>query len=169
MLQIVEYIISFIVLILTQVFIFDNVNIFGMVTPYIYIMFIIVLPMQIGHTLLIILGFVSGGVVDLLTGSGGLSAMVATWVAFIRPALLHITAGRDIVSEGGIPSVVRMGGAKFIFYLSMMVFAYNIPLFILETMNIKYIAVTSLRILFSSVFSIITIYLAHYLMLMRRK
>lgn len=167
--QIIEYIVGFFVLILAQVFIFDNVNIWGYVNPYIYIMFLIMLPMQIRHSTLLILGFVSGMTIDLLTGSAGLSAMVATFVAFVRPSILRITAGRDVINVGGIPSSTIFGNMQFVMYILLMMLCYNIPYFLIEVMNPSEILHTSIRIICSTIFTVVIIYAAHFLITGKRK
>lgn len=167
--QIIEYIVGFIVLILAQIFIFDNINIWGYVNPYIYIMFIIMLPMQIRHSTLIILGFISGVTIDLLTGSAGLSAMVATFIAFIRPSLLRITAGRDVINIGGIPSAAIFGSMQFAMYVLLIVLCYNVPYFMIEVMNPNEMLHTSIRIICSTAFTVVIIYAAHFLLTGKRK
>lgn len=159
--RIIEYIAGFIVLLLVQIFIFDNISITGYVNVYIYIMFIIMLPMQMRRTTVIVLGFLTGAIMDALIGSGGLCMMVTTWIAFIRSSILYITAGRDVVNIGGIPSARTIGTVRFCSYLVLMTLAYNIPFFFMETMNPSEIAYTTMRVIFSTIPTVLIIYFAH--------
>lgn len=165
--RIIEYGLGLLVLMLLQIFIFDNINIAGYVNAYIYIMFIILLPMQMNASVVMLIGFASGLIMDFLTGSAGLCALVATWIAFIRPSLLLLTAGRDVVNVGGMPSSKTIGAIRFLTYVLLMTTAYNVPFFLLETMNLSEINYTTLRITFSTIFTTAAIYLSHLLLLRR--
>lgn len=159
--RIIEYLAGFIVLILMQIFIFDNINLLGYVSPTIYIAFIILLPMEIRHSTLMLIGFGTGALMDLLTGSAGLCTMATTFIASIRPIFLTIVAGGDVVNSGGVPSNRTLGTTHFIVYLSLTVLAYTIPVFFLEKMSLTDITHTLLSILLSSIFTVLVIYLCH--------
>ena len=156
--RILEYIVVFAVLVLLQEFAFDKINFWGVVNPYIYIMFIIMLPMELRGWLVLFLGFFTGTVIDLLSGSAGLHMIAATWMAFVRPTVLNFTAGRDAVQEGGIPTSSLIGAGKFLAYAGVMTLLFAIPFFLLEVMSIENIYMTLLRILLSSAATVIIVY-----------
>lgn len=157
----IEYIVGFTILIMAQIFIFDNINILGYVNPFIYIMFVIMLPMQINHSLLILLGFLSGMLMDALTGGGGICMITATALAFLRPIILTITAGRDVISAGGMPTETKLGRNHFLIFITLMTITYNTPYFMLEKMTFDDFSHTALRIVFSTIFTVFVIYLCH--------
>lgn len=165
MVKTIEYIVTFVVLILLQVFIFDNINILGYVSPYIYILIIIMLPMQISTSVLMLIGFGTGAIMDLISGNAGLSVMVTTWIAFTRPFVLEIVCGRDTINEGGTPSIKTMGRSHFIVYISLMTLLYNTPYFLLENMTLTDISHTALRVVFSSIFTATVIYFSQFIII----
>ncbi len=79
---------QFILLILLQAFLLNNVNLFGFLNPYIYLLFFITYRFDNNPTLLILIGFVMGFLLDLLSqGAGGHSCNV-TYNSFFK-ALYH--------------------------------------------------------------------------------
>ena len=153
MIRFLEYLAVFLLLVVLQEFVFDNINLGGVVNPYIYIMFIIMLPLDTPGWLLLLLGFGTGAAVDFMSGTPGLQAVSSTWLAFVRPAVVGLLLGKDLVYEGGIPTAGRVGAA-------VMVLLFNIPFFILEDLSGGG-WIIALRIALSSVFSVGIIYFLH--------
>src|SRR5664280_2081310 len=85
----------FILLILLQVLLFNNIQFSGYVNPYVYIMFILLLPIDIPSWLLLILSFVTGLIIDFFSGSPGMHTSATVLVAFIRPYILRIVSPSD--------------------------------------------------------------------------
>ena len=75
---------QFFLLLFLQSFLLNNINLFGFINPNFYLLFIIVYRLDGNPTLLIILGFALGLLLDLLTqGSGGHTIATLT-IAFLR-------------------------------------------------------------------------------------
>lgn len=160
MIRFLEYTATFVLLLILQEFVFDNINLGGVVNPYIYIMFIILLPLDIPGWLLLLLGFGAGGAVDFMSGTAGLQTIASTWLAFVRPGVVGLLLGKDLVYEGGIPTAGRVGTGKFLRYVAAMVLLFDIPFFILEDLSGS-VGVIALRIVLSSAFSVGIIYFLH--------
>lgn len=160
MIRFLEYAATFILLVILQEFVFDNINLGGVVNPYIYIMFIILLPLDTPGWMLLMLGFGTGATVDFMSGTAGLQTIASTWLAFVRPTVAGLLLGKDLVYDGGIPNAGRVGTGKFLRYLAVMVVLFNIPFFILEDLSGS-AGVLALRIVLSSAFSVGIIYFLH--------
>lgn len=160
MIRFLEYAAIFLLLLVLQEFVFDNINLGGVVNPYIYIMFVILLPLDIPGWSLLLLGFGTGAAVDFMAGTAGLHTIASTWLAFARPTVVGLLLGKDLVYEGGIPTVGRVGTAKFLRYITVMVLLFNVPFFLLEDLSGALWLIT-LRIVFSSAFSVGIIYFLH--------
>lgn len=160
MIRFLEYAAIFLLLLVLQEFVFDNINLGGVVNPYIYIMFIILLPLDIPGWMLLMLGFGTGAAVDFMSGTAGLQTIASTWLAFVRPTVVGLLLGKDLVYEGGIPTAGRVGTGRFLRYLAVMVLLFDIPFFILEDLSGSAWVIT-LRIVLSSAFSVGIIYFLH--------
>ena len=67
--RVVEYTLIFLVLVLLQVFLFDNLNLSPYLYPLVYVGFIILLPVGLHPAWTLLLGFLVGAVTDLLSGT----------------------------------------------------------------------------------------------------
>ncbi|MDR2408001.1 MAG: rod shape-determining protein MreD [Bacteroidales bacterium] len=109
-----KYSFTFIILVLVQIFLFDKINLWHIVTPMIYISFIFSLPYQTPQWVVILLGFFIGLTVDFFTGVLGLHALATLIISFIRPFVIHIIPLRVEREEHLRPIFYDM---KFIWYL----------------------------------------------------
>ena len=86
----------FILLIPLQVFVLDHINLGGFVNPYFYILFILMLPFETPGWLLLLLSFLMGFMIDLLSGTPGLHTASSTLIAFLRPVVIKsISSSRE--------------------------------------------------------------------------
>lgn len=80
---VVTNIFRFIALVLIQVLIMNKVNFYGFLNPYIYILFILLLPFETPGWLLLVLSFSMGLTVDLFSGTLGLHAASSVFAGFM--------------------------------------------------------------------------------------
>jgi rod shape-determining protein MreD len=153
----------FILLILLQVLLFNNIQFSGYVNPYIYIMFILLLPVEIPTWLLLILSFFTGFTIDIVSGTPGMHTSATVLAGFVRPYVLRITSPRDGYEPGVDPSMMIYGFRWFLIYASIIVFVHHLALFYLEVFRLTDFFRTLLRVILSSVFSVSFIALIEYI------
>lgn len=153
-----EFFVLLLVLLVLQGFVFARIDIYGLVNPYVYIMVLLLLPMSIKGWQALFIGFGLGVVMDFMTGNYALHTICTTWLAFVRPMVLHFTAGRDEVELGGLPISRRIGVGRFMSYVMIMSLMFAIPFFALEAMTLVGWGYLLLRILCSSIFTAVVIY-----------
>ena len=149
----INTIIRFLVLILTQVLIFSNINFMGAVNPYPYILFIILYPANNNRTLFIFLSFMLGLIVDIFSNSGGIHAAACVTIAFIRPAVLKFAFGMVYEHQ-----TIKFNYTEFgnrITYFSILIVIHHLIMFTLEIFNISNVLLVLQKTLFSSIFTII--------------
>src|SRR5699024_10263302 len=83
----------FVLLILIQVFLLNNINLMGYINPYLYVLFIILYPVTGNKTTLIILSFLLGLSIDIFENSGGVHAAASVCIAYIRSGILRYSFG----------------------------------------------------------------------------
>ncbi len=89
-------IISFITLVLSQVLLFNHLHIFGSINPIIYLLFFVFYRYESNQTLLILLSFLLGFSVDILSQSGGAHTIASLTVGFLRPLIIKYAFGVNI-------------------------------------------------------------------------
>ncbi len=80
---------QFITLILAQIIVLDNINLFGFLNPIIYILFIITYKFDQNQTLFIFLCFLLGFLIDLLTQGSGANTISCLILGYIRPFFIN--------------------------------------------------------------------------------
>ena len=83
-------IILFIFLVFLQIWLFDNIHLFGFATPLLYIYFLIKLPISMNRNIVILLSALLGFIIDIFGGSLGLSMTALVMVGFLRYYLLKL-------------------------------------------------------------------------------
>lgn len=152
-----KYVIMFVVLVLVQVLILNNIQISGFINPYIYILFILLLPFNTPGYLLLPLAFLIGITIDLFGNTPGMHSGATVLLAFVRPALVQLISTRELLEKGVTPNMTQLGVASFIKYTVIAVLIHHLVLFLAETFSFSDILSTLLRWIISSFFSILII------------
>jgi rod shape-determining protein MreD len=152
----------FIILILLQVLLFNNVQFSGYINPYVYILFILLLPVEIPSWILLFLSFGTGIIVDLFTGSVGMHSSATVLAGFVRPYILRIVSPRDGYEPRSEPSMLGYGFRWFFIYTVLVVLVHHTALFYLEVFRFADFFRTMLRVLLSSIFSVTFIVLIEF-------
>lgn len=160
--SIVRYTIIFIILILLQVLLFNNIQFSGYVNPNVYLLLILLLPVEIPSWLLLIVSFFTGLIVDFFSGTPGIHASSTVLAGFVRPHILRLISPRDGYEPGATPSMIIYGFRWFLIYTAIIVLIHHFALFYLEVFRFADFFRTLLRVLLSSLFSITFILLAEY-------
>ena len=162
-------IIRFVLLVLFQVLVINNIRLGGYVHPYIYLIFIMLLPFNTPNWLLLILGFVLGLTVDMFTGTPGLHAGATTLMAFCRPSIIRLISGNQKFENITEPNLAQLDGMWFFRYSLCMVTVHHFALFFLESFSFRLIGQVLLRILLSVPVSIFLIMVILYIFKSDRK
>jgi len=161
--RILRYTLIFILLLLLQLFLFNNIQFSGYVNPYVYILFILLLPVDIPAWLLLIISFFTGLIIDLLTGTPGMHTAATVPAGFARPYVLRLFSPREGYETGADPSMFVYGFKWFLLYTVFIVLLHHTLLFYLEVFRLTDFFNTFLRVLLSSLFSITFILLLEYI------
>lgn len=155
----------FIILILVQVLVLNHINFLGDLNPYIYIIFILLAPININKSLFLLVSFILGLTIDMFGDSGGVHAAACLIIAFFRPVALRTVFGLSY--EFQTVKLSNIGFGEKLAYVTLMVLTHHIILFSLEFFNFSHILLIAKKTLFSSLFTIVVTMLV--LVLFRRK
>ncbi len=161
--RILEYLFFFVVLLLLQLFLFNNLNFGVYVNPLVYIAFIILLPMETLPVVMLLSGLLLGCAMDLVMGTAGINTIATLFTAYSRPLLLRLFIGKDDIRDGGVPNLRRLGAGKYFRYSTLVVFLQCFVFFTLESLSWDYYYLTLLRILCSTVVTVVLVYFAQML------
>ncbi len=152
----------FIVVIVFQVLVMDNVMINGYLVPYVYLLFILLLPFETPRWIVLLSGFCLGIGIDLFEHTPGIHTAATVLVAFIRPYVLNLLAPRDGYEPETFPLISFYGFAWFLKYTVLIVLVHHLALFYLEVFQLQYFLSTLFRVILSSILSASTIVLSQF-------
>ena len=159
--------VRFILLVLTQSLVLNNINFLGYINPYIYILFIILFPIKNNRMLFIFLSFLLGLSVDLFLDSGGVHAAACVTIAYVRPLILKFSFGMIYEHQ-----TIKFSNTEFgqrLTYFSIIIFIHHLLLFSLEIFNASNILLILKKTLFSGIFTILLCLLITVLFSTKRK
>ncbi len=148
-------IVRFILLVFLQVLLLNNVNLAGYINPYLYILFIILYPLDGNKGLLIFLSFLLGLFIDIFQDSGGVHAAACTFIAYIRPVVLKYSFG--VSYEYNSVKIKKANPMERLTYIASLVFMHHFVMFSLEIFSAKHILLLLKSTLFSGIFTIVLI------------
>lgn len=132
----VKGIVYFVCCVLFQVLIFNNIYFLRLATPFIYLLFIIKLPLSIPSSFVTIISFLMGFTIDLFSNTPGLHAAACTLVGFARSYIIEaLFIGKDL-PESGVPSFALFAKWSYFKYLTMIVLIQNVMLFFVESFTL---------------------------------
>jgi len=158
-----KYLLIFMVSVLLQVLIFNNLLVARIIAPYTYILFIVLLPFDTPRSLLLFLSLTLGVTVDLFTNTPGVHTSASILIGFVRPGILGILTTRETLDSITAPRVKNMGFQWFATYVTFLVVIHHLFLFFIEAFTFDDFLITLLRVVLSSVLSIVLIVLSQFL------
>jgi len=147
----------FITLVFIQVFLLKNISLYDLSTPYLYILFILILPFETPNLLLFPLAFILGLTIDAFYDTPGLHAMACVLLAFVRILFISITVQKEGFDNEPEPTLSLMGFRWFFTYTLILTLFHHFFLFILEVFRFSEIQYTLARALLSSIFTVFLI------------
>ena len=154
-------ILRFIMLLSIQIVIFNNMNFLGYISPFPYILFIILYPVNGNKSALIASSFLLGILMDLFSNSGGTHATACLLLAYVRPSIFKFAFGLSYEYQ-----TIKLNDVltpqRFSFIL-LSVIIHHFSLFLLEAFQLSHIVDTLITTLLSTIFTIIICIIIIYL------
>ncbi len=150
---------------LAQVLIFDHILLFGVLNPFPYLFFILLLPADTDRRLLLISSFALGLAIDAFNNSGGLHAAVCGIIAYLRPQFIRL-----IATQGGLEferlGLYDLGFRRFVVYAGLATALHHALLYTLEAFSWR---MTGRALLFSILGTFFTVAVALLILLPFRR
>src|SRR6201996_698962 len=161
--------VRFIILDFLQVFLLKNITLYNLSTPYLYIMFILLLPFEIPNVLLFALSFALGLTIDAFYDTPGLHTCACVLLAFVRILFISITVQKEGFDNEPEPTLSLMGFRWFFTYAAVLTLVHHFFLFNLEVFRFSEIQYTFVRFLLSSVFTVFLMLISGLLFYRKRE
>lgn len=154
-------IVRFVLLIAAQVVIFNNIDLFGFVNPYPYILFILLYPVNSNRAGLLIASFFLGLTIDMFENSGGVHATACLILANLRPTFFKFAFGLSYEYQT-IKINERLSPERFTF-IFISILTHHLVLFLLEFFKFSFLLEALWRTILSALFTLISSIIIIYL------
>ncbi len=147
------------VVLFVQVFVLNNLSASPLVAPMVYIVLIVMLPIEFSQWKMLGAGLIWGVVMDITMGTVGLNTLVTLPIAFFRrPILYAFTNLSDVSKEEGIPTTKRLG-SRFHHYAIAMIVLHSVLFYFAEWLSFDNLGALTLRIAYSTLLSLVLDYI----------
>lgn len=145
--------IRFVVLLLLQVLLVNNMQFLGICSPCVYILFLLSLPISLPRWAELLIGFAVGLIMDIFCNTLGIHTAACVLLSYIRPLLIGGIV-QDKERLIGTPSGQLFGRLTYLKYTAILVFIHHAALFSLLAFSWHNWWLTLLQIIVSSLVSI---------------
>jgi hypothetical protein len=161
--DIIISIIYFFVFAAMQIFLFFHMSIFGYAFCYIYLGFLLVLPVDTPRILLMLIGMGTGLVIDTFYDTLGIHTAACVLIAYMRPHVINILTPRGGYDAGTEISLSSMGFQWLFTYSAVLILIHHVILFFIESWGFHIFFFTFFKAICSTLFTLGVFMLIQYL------
>lgn len=155
--RVIGYILMFILLVLLQVVVFNQICLFNVAVPYVFIYFLFRLPLNINLNLLFLLSFLLGFTVDIFSDTLGMNALACVIIAALRKPIYTLFGPKDDDKEINIPAINKIGYSTFILYSGTLTFMYCSLISVIQSFTFSNFGFLIVRTIASTILTLIII------------
>jgi len=161
--------VSFFIYLLLQVMLLKNFVLFNTAFCFLYVAFILLLPVETNTLALMVVGFVLGFMIDIFYDSLGIHASTLVLIAFLRNYWLSAITPQGGYDAGSGLSLAVNGVQWFLVYTLPLIFLHHFVLFFVEAGGFSVFWYTMVKVIGSLLFTMTAIILIQYLFADRRR
>tara|TARA_B100000161_G_scaffold97670_1_gene68981 strand:- start:374 stop:877 length:504 start_codon:yes stop_codon:yes gene_type:complete len=153
------YLKLFLVYILIQIFVLNEVVFSSYIIPFLYLTIILSIPKGKSILFLMTISFMTGLTVDIFEGQLGLHSTSCIIIAFLRPKILSILSNSKTLSNEENIRLNNLGALQFLVYASTLIFLHSLILFIIVDFEIGNIFNLIIKTMLSTLATILLIFI----------
>jgi hypothetical protein len=152
-----------------HVLLISRLELFGLGWCFLYLGFLLFLPIATPIVVQLVLGFVMGFTMDLFYDTGGLHAATEVLLMYLRPWVLRLLTPRDGYDAADSVNIHQMGWQWFGVYIALLLALHHAAFFLLELGSLRVFGLTLLKILVSTLFTGLTLLIIQLLFFPARR
>ena len=133
--NLIKTLIYFVLFVSIQVLVLDNIHLFRIATPFLYLYVIVKMPVNATRSTVIFISFLLGIVIDMFSNTLGMHAAACSLAGLIRNPLLFTFSEKEI-TENMTPSYRTLGIRAFLKYAVSLVVIHHVALFLIESISL---------------------------------
>lgn len=159
----------FVVLGLLQVTVLRNLMVFDTGSCFIYVLALVLVPLELSAVILMIIGFLYGIAIDTFYDTAGIHAASSVLVMYLRPGLIRLLTPGGGYDAGTRLAPGDLGWTWMISYLAPLIFIHHLALFFIEAGNLTTFWLTLGKAALSAVFTLLVSLLILYVRMPQRR
>jgi rod shape-determining protein MreD len=161
--SIIRHIIAFILLAGLQVLVLNSLDISSYVNPQVYILFLLLLPVNTEIWFCLLAGFVSGGIVDGLSNTNGIHAFAGTALGYFRYFYIKYSLDKEEIERGMSPNLKNMPPTWHFFYILISSLLYHWLIYFMEAFTFSGLGDLTLKSISSGIIATFLLLLIGFL------
>lgn len=133
-------VLRFVGLLILQIFLLDQINFLGYINPMVYILFIVLYPVDNNRWSFMFIAFALGLILDTFQNTGGAHAAASLTLAFIRPVWLKLVYGESYLMKN--LKIIRTPIDRLLVLLVLSVIIHHLIFYSLVIFNTSQILYT---------------------------
>lgn len=158
------YIVLATVLILLQVTIFSNIALWGVATPFLFLYFLMKLPISLSPNKVMSIGFIIGLIIDLFFSTPGVYTLSSVIVSYMRRPYITLVIQHEDDYGTMSPSIRSLGLAPFMVYVFITSLTFSAIVFLVQSFSLYNPLSLFLKIVTSTIFTFIMALAAEYVL-----
>ena len=165
----ITHFLQFFIFIALQIFLVQYLVLFNTGFCFIYIAFLLFLPIQLPPVILLLMGFTTGITIDTFYDTAGIHAGACVLLTYVRPFVLRFLTPRDDYDANDSVNVRLMGWGWFVTYALVLIFMHHLVLFFLELGGFKAVGFTLLKVVTSTLYTFTVVVILQLLFFSARR
>lgn len=132
---VLQFSLMFVVMVVAQSVIFNRLALFSVALAFVFIYFIIKLPMTLSATKVMFLSFLLGFCVDIFSDTPGINSLACTCLGACRHTVLRLYVPREDDVIHRIPALRSLGASVFSKYVLTMSLLYCFMVTLIESFS----------------------------------
>lgn len=133
--DLIKHVLRWILIVILQLAIFNNIQFLGVLNPFVYVFVILVIPIGAPRSFVLIFAFLTGLTIDIFSNTGGLHAAAATLMAFLRPWWIKVAIPRSNYDDLQNIRLRDIEFSQFVTYAAFLVVVHHFTLYLFESMT----------------------------------
>ena len=145
----------FVLFILLQGMVFKNIILFDYAFCFIYLYFLLGLPVDLRPISAILIGFAMGLCIDFFYDTGGIHAASSVFIMFLRDRWLNSITPQGGYDVGVSPSLRISGALWYAGYAIPVILVHHLTLFFIEAYGLSHFWFTLYKAILSTLFTFV--------------
>lgn len=147
-----KYLFILAIFLILQIVWFNHIRLFGFLTPIVFIYPFLILPLSKNESFSLIIAFVSGILLDIVSNTGGIFAATAVFITYLRK--LYFIMIKNPVQKLDEISINQVDYLQKILYFTVFVLLAHILIYFLDAFNAGLVIAKWQNILLNTVVSL---------------